>query len=344
MNNGNRRALLEDVARAAGVSTASVSRVLNNAPHVSDRLKATVETAIAEIGYVPDGSARALASRRSGVIGAMVPTLANPIFSLLIDSLERRLKSHDYRLLIATYRYDLDDEAESLKTFVRQGVDGVVLVGHDHTANAREWIERYQLPYLTCWHDTEASDWPRVGFDNTGAASNLVRHLLELGHREFGVITAPITFNDRARSRLQGFRRAIIEAGLTLPDERVLTFDYGIQEGMQGFRALMRQQGRPTAILCGNDVLAFGAMLEAQATGIRIPDEVSLTGFDDLPQSGFMVPGLTTIAIPVEEIGSRTADAIVARVNHSPSPHRQIVETRLIVRGSTGSPSSPKSP
>ncbi|WP_404298260.1 LacI family DNA-binding transcriptional regulator [Halomonas sp.] len=336
MNNKLQNALLADVAREAGVSTASVSRVLNRAPHVSKPLQARVEAAIAKLGYVPHGTARALASRRIGAIGVLVPTLDNPIFSTAINSLEQRLKRHDCRLLIATYRYDLDDELEALHTLVQQGVDGLVLIGHDHRPGILTTLKRRKMPFLTCWHGLHDADWPCIGFDNTAPATALAEHLLALGHSHLGVLSAPVTSNDRARARLQGFLKAAEQAGCPIPDSHVMTVEYGIAEGFQAFDALMQLQPRPTAILCGNDTLAFGVLLAAQAAGINVPQQLSVTGFDDLPQARFMTPALTTVAVPAINIGHGVADALIARIDGETSPHQQLLDAPLVIRGSTG--------
>ncbi|MDW5375425.1 LacI family DNA-binding transcriptional regulator [Halomonas sp. HP20-15] len=338
MNKDVKRILLEDVAREAGVSTASVSRVLNRAPHVSERLRLKVETAVDRLGYVPDGTARALASRRIGAIGALVPTLDNPVFSAMIDSLERRLKQYDCRLLIATYRYSLAEEVESLRTLIQQGIDGAVLIGHDHLPATLRLFQQYELPYLTCWHSEEDPDWPSIGFDNAAPARGLAEHLVALGHCNIGVVTAPVEGNDRARARLQGFRQAIEAAGHTLPDDHVVTVEYGIEEGAAAFAKLMRLAPRPTAILCGNDVLAFGVMFAAQRAGIAIPEQLSVTGFDDLTQARFMQPALTTVATPADEVGRLVADALVTRIQGQATPHRQVLEARVVLRDSTAPP------
>jgi len=336
MNKELQHTLLADVAREAGVSTASVSRVLNRAPHVSSQLRARVEAAVDKLGYVPHGSARALASRRIGAIGVLVPTLDNSIFSTGINRLEQRLKHHDYRLLIATYRYDLDDELEALHTLIQQGVDGLVLIGHDHRPSALTTLKRRQLPFLTCWHGIDDADWPTIGFDNIAPARALAEHLLLLGHRRLAVISAPIESNDRARSRMQGFLQAAEQAGCQIPAEYIITVNYGIAEGFEALEALMRLDKPPTAILCGNDTLAFGVMLAAQRAGIRMPEDLSVTGFDDLPQARFMTPALTTVAVPATNIGYQVADALVARIEGEALPHRQLLDAPLVIRGSTG--------
>jgi LacI family transcriptional regulator len=336
MNRELQNALLADVAQEAGVSTASVSRVLNRAPHVSKQLRARVQAAIDKLGYVPHGTARALASRRIGAIGVLVPTLDNSIFSTGINSLEQRLKHHDCRLLIATYHYDLDDEFEALQTLILQGVDGLVLIGHDHRPLVLATLKRRKLPFLTCWHGIDDVDWPSIGFDNTAPALAMAKHLLQLGHRRLAVVSAPIESNDRARARMQGFLQAAEQADCSIPPEQIITVDYGIAEGFQAFETLMRLQPSPTAILCGNDTLAFGVMLAAQRAGVRIPHEISVTGFDDLPQSRFMTPALTTVAVPAAEIGHKVADALIARIDGDTSPHRLLLDAPLVIRESTG--------
>lgn len=336
MTKSSQRFLLEDVARAAAVSTASVSRVLNNAPHVSERLRSRVQAAIDELGYVPHGTARALATRRVGAIAALVPTLDNPIFSTMIEGLERRLKWHDYRLLIATYHYDLQDEVEALRGMIQQGVDGTILVGHDHLAETLRLLALHEVPYLSCWHATRDPDWPTIGFENATPACQLAEHLVMLGHRDIAVVCAPTTSNDRARARLKGFRQALESAGISLAPEHVVTVEYGIAEGSLALERLMRLTPRPSAILCGNDTLAFGVMLAAQKLGLRIPEDLSVTGFDDLPQARFMTPALTTVAVPAADIGTCLADTLVARMKGQNVPHYQQMEAPIVIRGSTG--------
>lgn len=336
MSKEMQRTLLEDVAREAGVSTASVSRVLNRAPHVSERLREKVEAAIDQLGYVPDGTARALASSRIGAIGALVPTLDNPIFGAMIDCLEQRLKRHDCRLLIATYRYDLDDEFQALRTLVQQGVDGVVMIGHDHHPAMLTLLQKWRLPFLSCWHAEDDPDWPCIGFDNAAPARRLAEHLLEQGHRHLAVVSAPVEDNDRARARLAGFLQAARAMGCPVPPERIVTVDYGIAEGAQAFAGLMGLATPPTAILCGNDSLAFGVMLAAQRAGVPVPEKLSITGFDDLPQARFMTPPLTTVAVPAGEIGVQVADALIARIGGETPPHRQLLDAPLVLRESTG--------
>ena len=336
MNKQLQHTLLADVAKEAGVSTASVSRVLNRAPCVSNQLRVRVEAAVDKLGYVPHGSARALASRRIGAIGALVPTLDNSIFSTGINRLEQRLKHHDYRLLIATYRYDLDDELEALHTLIQQGVDGLVLIGHDHRPSALTTLRRRQLPFLTCWHGIDDADWPSIGFDNIAPAHALAEHLLSLGHRRLAIVSAPIENNDRARSRMQGFLKAAEQADCAIPPDHIITVHYGIAEGFQALETLMRLKMPPTAILCGNDTLAFGVMLAAQRAGIRIPEDLSVTGFDDLPQARFMTPALTTVAVPATDIGYQVADTLVARIEGETRPNQQLLDAPLVIRDSTG--------
>lgn len=204
-----------------------------------------VKAAVDQLGYVPDGTARALASRHVGAIGALVPNLDNPISSGLIDSLERNLKRHDCRLLIATYRYDLDDELEALRTLIQQGIDGAVLVGHDHRPAILTLLKQHALPYLTCWHSKVDPDWPSIGFDNIAPARQLAEHLLELGHRRTAVVGASTTGNDRARARLCGFKDAMEAAKVALPNEHIVTDEYGIEEGAHAFQLLMRLNPPP---------------------------------------------------------------------------------------------------
>ena len=328
----------EQVATRAGVSTATVSRFLNNPELVSKRSRAAVDLAIEELGYIPDGAARALASRRSHTIGAVVPTLDNPIFAVGIQGLQSRLKQRGYTLLVASHEYDLDEELKEVRTILQQGVDGLMLIGASHHATVAELIRGKSVPFVYCWTFDPASTEPCIGFDNRKAASLVTRHLLDLGHRYIAVIAGYQRDNDRAAERLAGALDSIRDHGLDVPRQRILERPYTVAGGRDAMRVFLDQADPPTAVICGNDILALGALAECRARGIQVPREMSVVGFDDLEISAQLDPALTTIHVPAAEMGRRTADFLLAQIGNENMPWRQEIAVQLMLRDTTAAP------
>lgn len=331
------RVRVEDVALAAGVSGATVSRALNRTGPVSDNFCRRIERAVIELGYVPNGAARALASQRAHAIGVIVPTLENTNFAITAEAAQRRLIDAGYNFMVASTGYDPARESSHIQSLVAHGVDGIILVGAQRDPDIVHFLKSRRVPYVVTW-SMAGDDTPSVGFDNAEAAQRLANHLLDLGHRQIGVIAGLTKNNDRAAARLEGVRRALGQRGLALPRELLIERPYRIAEGQYAMRALMATSPQLTAVVCGNDQLAFGALIQCSRQGIAVPQEVSIVGFDDLEFAGQIVPALTTIHVPAEEIGLRAAEYLLARINGQPAATMTEVSVNLIVRESSAPP------
>lgn len=329
---------VKHLAEATGVSVATVSRALNNTGRVSDEVRRRVRDAVEKLGYVPHTAARALASQRTNTIGAVIPTLENPGFSSGVESLQRSLAKAGYTLLIASCGYDPDKERKKVETLVTRGVDGIMLVGSLHNPDLYDYLRGRNIPFVETWVVSGDPRVPSVGFDNVAAAVQITDFLLDLGHRNFGVIAGVMQANDRAIARVKGIRKALRARGLSLNQERLIERPYRIAEGQLAMRALMTARDQPTAVICGNDVLAFGAMLECQRLGITVPRNVSIVGFDDLEFASQLVPPLTTIDVPADKIGEAAAEYLVAAIGKRSGHLAPEISVNLIVRGSTAPP------
>ncbi len=332
------KATLVDVARVAGVSLATASRAMSTPQLVRPATLAKVLKAVQWLGYLPDGAARALASRRSRTVGAVVPTLDNPIFASSTQALQRELGESGYQLLIASHEYDAGRELAVTQALLERGVDALALVGTDHVPAVWTLLAGCRRPYVLTWSLDEGGHHPGIGIDNREAMARVARHLHDIGHREFAVISGHTAHNDRARARLAGVRAALLGRGIELAASRVVETDYSVEAARTALRALARLRPRPTAIVCGNDVLAQGAMAEAHALGLAVPADLSVTGFDDLALVASAPPGLTSVRIPAAEIGQRTARYLLARLAGVAAPDRTELPVELVVRGSTGPP------
>ncbi|MBL8698481.1 MAG: substrate-binding domain-containing protein [Alphaproteobacteria bacterium] len=324
---------MADVARRAGVSTASVSRVLNTPDQVSRELRRRVESAVADLRYVRHGAARALAARRSHTIGAIVPTLGTAIFATGVEALQRRLDALGHALLVAHSQNDPAVELRQLRTLLERGVDGIVLVGHRHRPALYRLLAETRTPYV-CTYTFGNGRHACVGIDHARAMATLVAHLLALGHRRFGVITSPTRDNDRIAQRLQGAVAAVRSAGCAPPE--VVEAPYAIRDGREALRALLARAPEATAVICTTDIHAVGVVAEARTLGLDVPGRLSVTGFDDLALAADLEPPLTTIRVPAEEIGARAAEMLVGRVLGKPVATAIKLDAELNVRASTG--------
>ncbi len=322
------------MAAAAGVSTATVSRVLNGLT-VREPSRERVQAAVAKLGYVPHAGARALTLHRTGTVGAIVPTLDNAIFASAINALQRRLTQDRLQLLIATSDYDPQTEATQAATLVARGVDALVLCGHGQRPQLLDFLRQRGLPWV---HVMTLADRPGalcVGFDNRRAMARAAQHLLDLGHRQIAMLAGHTRENDRARARVDGARDALLSAGLELPPKRLVERRYGLAEARDGMRQLMAARPAPTAVLCGNDVLAFGALLEARHLGLNVPQAVSIVGFDDLELARHLEPAITTVRVPSQAMWSLAAERLIGALRGETVPARTELEVDLVVRQST---------
>ena len=329
-------ARLSDVARAAGVSLSTASRALSDPGLVHPRTRERIDDAVRMLGYVPHGAARALASRRSRTVGAVVPTLDNPIFAHSIQALQRALAEAGYTLLLASHEYDATTEFEVTRALVERGVDGLALVGTDHSPELYQFLTRSGVPFELTWAIDPDRHHYCVGFSNRLASIRVTQHLLALGHREFAMVSGYTVHNDRARERVAGVREALAAHGLELPERRYVETAFSVSSGRAALAELLARGPAPTAIACGNDLLAFGVLLECAARGIAVPGHMSVAGFDDIELAAEVSPPLTTIHIPTADIGRRAAERLLSRLAGKRVARMEEVAVDLIVRGSTG--------
>ncbi len=340
MSDNQDKAKLDDVARVAGVSLATASRALSTPHLLKPATLIRVRDAARLLGYLPHGAARALASRRTHTIGAVVPTLDNAIFASSTQALQRELGEHGYQLLLGSHEYDPEREVQVTRALLERGVDGLVLVGTDHSPELYQLLVGFRSPYVLTWTLDESGHHHSVGFNNREAAARVAQYLYKLGHRELAMISGFTAHNDRARDRIIGVREALIAHGIELGSQRVVETSFSVQSGREALVAVLQSAPRPTAVICGNDVLAQGVLIEALALGIEVPRALSITGFDDMELVAHTPPGLTTVRIPTAEIGRRAAQHLLARLNGEKAEMRTELAVELIVRGSTAPPLS----
>lgn len=330
---------LHDVARQAGVSTATVSRTLNAPAKVAEATRAQVLRAVEELGYTPHFGGRALVSNRSNTIGAIIPTIDNAIFARGIQAFQETLSASGVTLLIASSGYDMAREFDQVRALVGRGIDGLLLIGVERSTECYEFLERRRIPYVLTWNYRIDNRACFVGFNNRAAARSMASAVLALGHRHIAMIAGITAHNDRARDRVAGVRKALDDSGLSGNSLPVVEEVYSLGGGRRACARLLERQPRPTALICGNDVLAVGAMGEARKRGLEVPGDVSITGFDDIELAEVIDPGLTTVHVPHHRMGEAAARALLAMREGTTDCPGVEFETRLVMRGSLAAPS-----
>ena len=331
------RTRLADLARQAGVSTATVSRVLNGKPGVSAETRQAVLAALDVLGYERPEKLR---TRSAGLVGLVVPELTNPVFPTFAQFIESMLSARGYTPLLCTQSPGGTTEDDYVEMLLEHRVDGIVFVSglHADTTAARERYHRLRglgLPIVLVNGYAEGVDAPFISTDDDAAMGLAVRHLVSLGHRRIGVAIGPDRFVP-ARRKVAAFARELREQlGVEDVTPHVVTTLFTV-EGGQAAASELLATGH-TAIVCGSDLMALGAIRAARARGLRVPDDVSVVGFDDSPLIAFTDPPLTTIRQPVLAMGEAAVSTLVAEIGGMPGPRTELLfHPELVVRGSTG--------
>jgi len=325
---------LLDVARAAGVSTATVSRCLNKEASVAKETRARVMQAVEALGYTPNFNARAIAAKRSQTIGAIIPTMENAIFARGLQAFQEELHELGYNLLVSSSAYQPDREAEQIKALVSRGADGLLLIGYERDPEVYAYLERRKIPTVLAWAFSPDQDLPAVGFDNRVAMAELAGKVIEMGHRRIAYISGTIAGNDRAKSRYDGVQDAMLAAGLDPEELPMIERDYAIEAGAEAFESLMQAQDKPTVVMCGNDVLAAGALARARQMGLSVPDDVSITGFDDIELARILHPSLTTVHVPHRLMGRTAAQILIEMITGNTDDLTRELQVEIAMRGS----------
>ena len=332
-----------EVAKRAGVSPATVSRFFNEPEIVKGKTRNLIEQAARDLGYYRNRIATTDQHGFSGTIGLIVPTIDNAIFAELIQAFSSRLLSHDRTMLIAAHGYNPSLEVGIVKSLLERRIDGVALIGFEHEKAPLEMLAARGVPVLAAWNYRKDSPIPCIGADNFQVGFVAAQHLMKMGHRDVALVFPPTQSNDRAEDRLNGVLHALDMDLSQLSDNRFIETRYDIGEAKQAIIKMLCEN-RPSAIICGNDVIAQGAVYACQSLGINIPDDVSIIGIGDFRGSSQMEPGLTTVRMPAQRIAEQAADLLCGglSVTSVKGITRIKIESELVVRKSVKDISSHK--
>lgn len=332
----NKKPNLKDVAKVAGVSAITVSRVLSNPDKVSEKLRAKVEQAVHEIGYIRNHAASALASRRSGVIAVIIPSLSNIVFNDVLQGIYSAVKQHHLQVVLGDCHYSPLEEEKLIATLLSQSPEGFILTGTDQTDYARKLLKQSGIPIVQLM---ELSDCPidmNIGFSHFNAGVDITNHLLQKGYRKLGFLGARM--DTRTQQRLAGFKKAIADFKQPCQSYVVTTTQSSsIRLGGQLLQAVMAEsQGQCDAVFCCNDDLALGALFETKRMNLKVPADIAICGFNDLEASALVEPAITSVASPRFEMGQQAVELLMTASGEDKT-HKPPIDIgyRIVERAST---------
>ncbi|EPR0413735.1 MULTISPECIES: ribose operon transcriptional repressor RbsR [Enterobacter] len=328
-------ATMKDVARMAGVSTSTVSHVINNDRFVSEAIREKVEAAVKELNYAPSALARSLKLNQTRTIGMLITASTNPFYSELVRGVERSCFERGYSLVLCNTEGDEQRMNRNLETLMQKRVDGLLLLCTETHQPSKEIIQRYpSIP-------TVMMDW--APFDGTSdliqdnsllGGDMATQYLIDKGHTRIACITGPLD-KTPARLRLEGYLSAMERAGLAIPDGYRITGDFEFNGGFEAMQKLLAQKPRPHAVFIGNDAMAFGAYQALYQAGLRVPDDMAVIGYDDIELASYMTPPLTTIHQPKDELGELAIDVLIHRMAQPTLQQQRLQLTPVLMeRGS----------
>lgn len=322
------------MAKRAGVSTATVSHVINETRFVSDELKARVYQAMRELNYRPDAIARSLRRRRTHNIGMIVPDIAHPFLAEVSRGVEDRGFELGYNVILCDSAGDLEREADYIELLLEKKVDGIVFVAAGESSNHIRGLIEQGVPVVVCDRELPGVEVDTVIADNVKSGYQATQHLIELGHRRIGCIAGPEELNISSK-RLQGYKAALEQHGIPLREELIIQRDFRYRGGYEATRQLLTLDEPPTAIFASNDLMAIGAICAASELKLRIPQDVAIIGCDDIALASFTNPRLTTVAQPKREMGAIAVEMLVERIKDKDNlPARRVLPTALVLRDS----------
>lgn len=331
-------ATIYDIAKHVGVSAGTVSRALSRPDKVLPTTRARIEQAAAALGYVPNTVARTLKTQRSGKILVTVPDIANPFFAQILQGAEDAAQAVGYAVLLGDTQHQPDREERYAQMLRRNEADGMIVLGHRLPPTARDIVEQRgaAAPVVNGCEFDPSLGIPSVHIDNAAAARTVMEHLYGLGHERIAVVGGPPD-NPLHQQRLEGVRAAGKARG-RLRQLSIVPGDFSVESGHAAAMAMLAAAPVPTAVFCFSDQMALGTLAACRELGLRVPEDLSIVGFDDLASSRYLTPPLTTIRQPMREIGERAVNLLLAIIEHVDVPLQQTLDFSLMLRGSTAAP------
>jgi LacI family transcriptional regulator len=330
---------ISDVAKLAGVSTMTVSRVINNSGYISQETRERVERAIVKLGYVPNALARSLRFKQTKTIALILTDITNPFFTTVARGVEDTASEQGFSVMFCNTDESQSEETEHLYVLLQKQIDGVLLVPASESAESVSLLQERGTPVVVLDRRVPGARVDAVRGDSEQGAYQLIRHLLDLGHTHVAVLSGPPTVSTAA-DRVAGYYRAMAEAGLDAHAAQVCYGHYTQESGYQMAQQALAATPRPTALFAANNFIAIGAFRALREVGLSVPDDLSVVAFDDLPPAMVIDPFLTVAGQPAYEMGQRAAELLFARLagEAQAEPQEIVLPTQMIIRRSSGPP------
>ena len=326
---------IKDVAREAGVSVATVSRVWNEAAFVSAETRQRVAAVATRLGYSPHGAARSLITRTTHALGVLLPDLYGEFFSEIIRGIDHTAQAAGYHILVSS-SHESKDEIDAALRSMRGRVDGMIIMSPDLEARRTLHALQGSFPVVLLNGGAETKAFDTITIENHEGAREMVRHLVARGHTRIAMIGGPERNYDAAE-RLRGYYTALTESGIEHEASLVVPGDFSELSGHSAVSQLLELEPRPTAIFAANDSMAIGALSALREKGLCVPDDMAVAGFDDIPLARYMNPPLSTVHVDISQLGERAAALLLTSLRKDNGPHQQLqLPTTLVIRASCG--------
>ena len=314
---------IKEVARRAGVSISTVSRVINNTANVNDETRKRVEAIINETGYIPNSLAKALQQNKTNTVGIILSTsdLSTSSLSHTIDAITDVMKDHKYNIMLSNSRFHVDEELASFNTFKEKRVDGVFYFAAQFTEEHYKTFKNYHIPIVMIGQTNDRLDFPHVVHDDYHGSESATKYLIDQGHKDIGYIGLPSFDEATSGDREKGYKKAMSDAGLSIHPQWITTGDFTLQSGYMAMKDILEKADvRPTAIFATTDIMAIGAMRCIHDHGLRVPDDISIIGFDDVPMAAYTTPSLSTVQSDSYAVGQKAAEILLTMIDSEEEP------------------------
>lgn len=329
------KATINDIAKMAGVSKATVSRVLNGSKPVSDKIRFKVMKVVQETNYKPSSLARSLVSKKTHIFGIVIPDVSNPSISRLVKGIQQEANNNGYDILLCNTCDNEEKEIEYLQILDEKEVDGIVFITSRIQESHKKFFENYKKPVVSVDRKFFGLDISSINVDNYSATYNAVNYLLNLNHKRIAMIRGSLDNRSCGYDRYEGYKQALLDSNITVDEALVVEAKFKVEDGYNAMSKLLAQKKLPTAVFCSCDEMAVGAIKCAYESEFKVPDHISIIGFDDVPIASMFIPSITTIRQPVALISKKSVELLLNHLDGKVEIQNVVLATELIVRQST---------
>lgn len=324
-----------DVARLAGVSTATVSRVINSPDSVREQTRDKVRLAMSKCNYKYNALARGFVTKKSNTIGLIIPTISNSVFAESTLGVQDYADKKNIRVVLGNSYYNYSQEENLIHVLRESQVDGLIITTTNLKGEILKSLVDENFPFVLLFSTVKSGPMSAVGIDNYRGGYLATEHLVHLGHKRICMVAGNFSMTDRSFHRWHGYKKCLRDNKILYDKQLLVQTDYSLSGGRDSIKKLLSLPSPPTAVFCSNDYIALGAIKGAREMGLTLPDDLSIVGFDDMQTASYMVPALTTIQQPAKEMGQRAAKLLLEIIEQKSKPVQHMMDSTLIIREST---------